>query len=338
MVCSGLKMEKPFISVICPIRNEARHFAECLQSITSQDYDPARFEVLVVDGMSDDQTRAIVEDFQKRDNRIKLLDNPGRIVPSAMNIGIRQARGKVIIRVDGHAVIAGQYLSRCIQFLEKTGADCVGGAISSVNHTFIGKAIAAAMSSPFGVGNSAFRTSQAEGYVDTLAFGAYRAEVFKKIGLFDEELVRCQDDELNYRLRKFGGKIYLTPEIRSKYYPRTNLKKLVRQFAQYGYWKVRVLQKHPLMMQLRQFVPPLFVLAQMAAIVAAIFWPPAWIVLALILGSYVLAVVLATVAISIKRDVRYFAVLPIIFPILHYCYGGGFLTGLIKFARRWQKP
>ena len=237
-------MEQPFITVVCPIRNEERHIAGCLQSILHQDYHPARMEILVVDGMSDDGTRAVVRRLQAQDTRVKLLNNPDRIVPVAMNIGIKQARGEIIVRVDGHAEIAENYLSACVHHLAQTGAACVGGPIASINTTYIGRGIALAMSFPFGVGNSRFRTSNFSGYVDTLAFGAYRREIFDRIGWFDEEMVRCQDDELNYRLRKYGGQIYMTPDINSKYFPRASLKKLWRQYFQYGFWKVRVMQKH----------------------------------------------------------------------------------------------
>ena len=326
----------PLLSIICPIRNEDVHIVDCLQSIMNQDYDPTRIEILVVDGMSNDRTREIVKELQKTDARIRLLDNPSRIVPAAMNIGIRHARGEVIVRVDGHAVISENYLTRCIEVLQKTGADCVGGPIDSINRTYLGRAIALAMSFPFGMGDSRFRTSNFEGYVDTLAFGAYRHAVFERIGLFDEELVRCQDDELNYRLRKFGGTIYMTPQIRSRYFPRANLRKLWRQFFQYGFWKVRVLQKHMRMMQPRQFAPGAFVGALLVTLSAGMVAKPLLMAFGGILATYLLANLLASGVLALKRGFRYFPLLPVVFGLLHFGYGAGFLLGLLKFSGRWK--
>lgn len=331
-----LDQKLPFISVIMPIRNEERHIAEALSSLQKQTYPVGRFEVIIVDGMSDDRTREIIDKLKTHSPSVQLLDNPGKIVPTAMNIGLRAARGDIIVRVDGHAIVAPDYLEQCVATLSRVDAACVGGRIESINDTFIGRVIADAMSSPFGVGNSAFRTSEGEGYVDTLAFGAYPRWVFANIGLFDEELVRCQDDEFNYRLRKSGGKIYLTQRIRSRYYPRTNLKKLLKQFLQYGYWKVRVLQKHPNMMQPRQFVPPCFVLSFLTAGVLAPFWPAMATIATAILGLYTLASFSVSALVGSKRGLQYFVVLPLVFAILHFGYGAGFLFGLVKFATRWR--
>lgn len=319
-----------FISVILPIRNEQKYIAKCLRSIISQDYINERYEVLVVDGMSTDSTRTIVKQFQKRYKNIKLLDNPAKITPVGLNIGICHAKGNIIIRVDGHATLGENYLSQCVRFLESSSADCVGGPIESMSDTTVGKAIALAMSSFFGVGNARFRTSGKEGYVDTLAFGAYRKEVFKKIGLFGENLVGCEDDEFNYRLRKNGGRIFLTPEIKSYYYPREKLKDLWVQYFRYGLAKVRVVQKYLRIMQLRQFVPPVFVLALLGTGIFAFFSRFAFYVFGLIALSYLVVSVLVSGKISMAKGIRYFPLLPIVFAILHISYGLGFVIGLIR--------
>jgi len=330
-------LKSPFTTIISPIRNEEKHIAQCLASLINQDYPKDRYEILVADGMSTDKTRTIVKNFQKKYKNIKLLDNHKKIVPVALNIGLKYATGDVIIRVDGHSIIAENYLSKCIEYLNKTKADCVGGMIESINETKFGKAIALAMSHPFGVGNARFRTSTKPGFVDTLAFGAYRREIFQKIGLFDETLVRCQDDEFNYRLRKSGGKIYLTPEIQSKYYPRANIKKLTKQYFQYGLWKIRVMQKHFEVMQLRQFIPFIFVLSFAATGILSFFIKPFSYLFWFILGSYVFATFVSSLDISIKKGFRYFIILHLIFPILHFSYGFGFFSGLIRFANRWKQ-
>ncbi len=329
--------ERPFISVLVPIRNEEDHIAGCLRALVGQSYPAQRYEVIVLDGMSDDQTRRIVQDFcEYHPHLIQMVDNPQKIVPVALNIGLRVARGEVILRVDGHAEIAPDYLEKCVRHLREPGVACVGGYIESVNETYLGKAIALAMSSPFGVGNARFRTSGRPGLVDTLAFGAYRREVFQTVGEFDEELVRCQDDEFNYRLRKTGGKIFFTPEIRSTYYPRASLKKLWRQYFGYGFWKIRVLQKHLPMMQPRQFVPPLFVAALLfSLLLGGMGVPLGGVVLAAVAGSYALANLGASCYLAAQKGGRYLPALPLIFAILHISYGSGFLLGLIRFAPRW---
>ena len=176
---------KPTVSIICPIRNEEKYIVESLQSLVNQTYQVDEIEILVVDGMSEDRTREIVHSFQSRFKNIKLIDNPKEIVPTALNIGIRAAHGKYILRIDGHAKAAPDYVEKCIEALEKNKADGVGGPITSVNNTETGKAITFAMSSTFGVGNSKFRTSNVECFVDSLAFPSYKQDVFKKFGFFD---------------------------------------------------------------------------------------------------------------------------------------------------------
>jgi succinoglycan biosynthesis protein ExoA len=331
----------PFISIIMPIRNEQAYIGKALEGIRHQDYPADRFEVLVVDGMSDDLTREIVGSMMLQMPNIHFFDNLRRYVPHALNIGLANCRGEIIIRVDGHVVLEKNYISLCVAYLQKMpAAACAGGVIVSMNHTFIGEAIALAMSSSFGVGNSYFRTRQKgerEGYVDSLAFGAYRRQVFDQIGLFDEELVRCQDDEFNYRLRKSGGKIYLTPKIRSYYFSRAHLRQLWRQYFQYGMWKIRVLQKHFSMMKLRQFVPAAFVISLLGSLLLAPWWRPAGMLAAAIAAAYLVMSVIFAVRICIGKSFRFAAILPVIFLILHFSYGLGFLFGMIKFAPRLIK-
>jgi GT2 family glycosyltransferase len=278
-----------------------------------------------------------VQEFVSKHYGVRLLDNPNKTAPYALNIGLQHATGDVIIRVDGHATIEKDYLTQCVDYLQRTGADCVGGVIVSVNETFIGKAIALGMSSPFGVGNARFRTSGKEGFVDCLAFGAYKREVFDRIGNFDEELTRCQDDDFNYRLRQFGGRIFFTPRIRSKYYPRSNLGQVWRQYFGYGLWKIRVLQKHFKRMQPRQFVPPGFVLSLLTTGVLGMFLRDVlWIFLFIAL-AYIVATVCAALSISRKKGAKYFAILPAVFFTLHTSYGLGFLLGVFRFSKYWQK-
>ncbi len=322
----------PFVTVIMPIRNEGGYLEKSVGSTLRQDYPLDCIEILIVDGMSADGTREIIEREVNRRTNLHLLDNPEQIVPTAMNLALRQARGEIVVRVDGHCEIAPDYVQQCVRHLQESGADGVGGPIETIGETPTAQAIALAMSSWFGMGGSAFRTIKDRAlWVETVAFPAYQMETIRQIGLYDEELVRNQDDEYNYRLLKHGGKILLTPDIRSRYYGRSSLRKLWRQFYQYGYWKVRVLQKHPRQMRWRQFVPFIFVLS----LIVATLLPVGWALIAAILMAYSLADFLASSDIARRHGWRYFPFLLIVHPTMHVAYGLGFLVGLIRFANRW---
>jgi len=332
-----------FVTIILPIRNEQSSIEKVLSAVLRQDY-VDKMEVLVVDGLSIDNTRLIIQQVgsQHPEFNIQILDNPSKIVPTGMNIALRQAKGEIIIRVDGHTLIAPDYVRQCVDALHRTKADNVGGKMNAIGGNRFGKVVALATSTPFGIGNSRFHYSNEEEWVDTVYMGAWTRCVFEKIGLFDEELVRNQDDEFNYRLRSQGGKILLSPKIRSEYTVRGSPLALWRQYYQYGYWKVRVLQKHPLQMSLRQFVPPAFVLALLVSALFELpffsyFHPSSFILhpLPLILFSYLSANLAASIHTASKRGWEYLPLLPLVFAILHISYGLGFLAGLIKFWDRW---
>ncbi len=330
---------EPFISVIMPIRNEGTFIKRALEAVLAQDYPADKMEILVVDGRSTDNTREIVGELQSQHPSLKLLDNPGMIVPIGMNIALRESRGTIIVRVDGHCEIAEDYVRRCIEHLEGDGVDGVGGPIETIGESFLARAIAVAMSSPFGVGGAAFRTIEDRTmYVDTVAFPAYTRSAIEKAGLYDEEFVRNQDDEYNYRLRKLGGKILLSPDIRSRYYSRSSLRKLWRQYFQYGFWKVRVMQKHSRQMRPRQFAPPLFVVTLLlSAILTAIpaTRPLGAIGLLAVGGSYLMANLAASIAIAYRNGWKYLLAMPPTFAALHTGYGAGFCMGLLRFSMRW---
>ena len=334
----GTQLEDvPFVSVIVPIRNEARYIRGCLESIVRQDYPHERMEVLSADGMSTDGTREAVQSFAELDIPMHWVDNPGRIVPTGMNLALRQARGDILVRVDGHCEIAPDYISNCVRHLQSSDVDGVGGSMETVGETPLSETIAVAMSSPFGVGGSAFRTVRAVTmYADTVPFPAYSRDIVERAGLYDEELVRNQDDEYNYRIRELGGKILLASDVKSRYYSRGSLKKLWKQYFQYGYWKVRVLQKHLRQMSLRQFVPLVFVLVLVLSGLLAVFtsWG-AWL-LTFIAGSYLIANLAASIYTASQRGWKHLVLMPVCFTILHISYGIGFLIGLVKFMYRWR--
>lgn len=333
--------ELPLVSVILPIRNEARHIARSLGAVLGQDYPADRLEVLVADGMSTDGTREIVESMRTDIPSVRIIDNTGRIAPTALNAAIAQARGEILIRVDGHCEIDREYVRRCVEHLQNDSVDAVGGPLQTIGESFVARGIAVAMSSKFGVGDSAFRTvNNKTMLVDTVAFPAYTRNIVEHVGPFDQELVRNQDDDYNYRLRKIGAKVLLASDVRSRYYSRSSISSLWRQYFQYGYWKVRVMQKHPRQMRSRQFVPPLFVAALLLSLSAAAFSPilGAWFAwpIGFVAGSYMLANLAASVStMTQRRDWPLFWLLPIAFTILHLSYGLGFLVGLLKFRNRW---
>lgn len=330
--------ECPSVTVIMPIRNEASFIERSLGAVLAQDYPGDRLEVLVADGMSTDGTRAAVERAaaMRPDVRVVVVDNPGRIVPTGFNRALVRARGEIIVRVDGHTIIEPNYVRECVDALRRTGADNVGGRMDPVSEGVFGRATALVTQSRFGVGGARFHYSDREEWVDTVYMGAWPRAVFQRIGLFDEEQVRNQDDEFNYRLREHGGKILLTPRIQSRYYNRSTLRSLWRQYFQYGYWKVRVMQKHAGQMRPRQFAPPLFVASLGIALLLAPISATWGQVLGVIVASYASANLLASLIVGFGQPLREALLLPVAFATLHVSYGLGFLVGLARFATRWQ--
>lgn len=327
----------PFVTIIMPVRNEEAFIERSLHSVLAQDYPSSRMEILVVDGLSDDRTPELLAATCATYPQVRVLANPARIVPTGLNLALKQARGEILIRVDGHCEIAPDYVSRCVDLLITEKVDCTGGPIETIGETPVARAIALAMSSPFGVGDSAFRTVKDQILlVDTVAFPAYTRQAVESTGLFDEELVRNQDDEYNYRLRKLGGKILLSPAIRSRYFSRSSIRSLWRQYYQYGFWKVRVMQKHGRQMQPRQFIPPAFVLALMGSALLALFGWPGRVLLVSVAGIYLAANLAASAQVARGQGWGVFRQLPLIFASLHISYGLGFLHGLLHFRGRWK--
>lgn len=310
-----------------------------LGSVVAQDYPSDRMEILIADGLSQDGTPDVISQFQQKHRNIRTVDNPRRIVATGLNAALRQAKGEVIVRVDGHCEIASDYLRRCIGHLLNDGVEAVGGPVETIGQSYVARVIATAMGSWFGVGGSAFRVANSlTQFTDTVPFPAYTRAVIDQAGPFDEELVRNQDDEYNYRLRKLGLKILLATDVRSRYYSRTSLKGLASQYFQYGYWKVRVMQKHPRQMRLRHFSPPLFVAALLSSIVLLPVFPVAQYFAGLIAGVYAVAVIGASILAAKKEDNWHLLpLLPIAFTTLHLSYGSGFLIGLARFWSRWRQ-
>jgi succinoglycan biosynthesis protein ExoA len=338
MTSIGTEARLPVVSIVVAMRNEEEFIAKCLDSLAAQDYPHERLEVLVVDGRSTDRSREIVSSMRGRVPHLRLLDNEKIVSPAAFNIGIREARGEVVIIISAHSYLAPDYVSRCVGYLHHTGADCVGGPIETVGESHTARAIALAMSSPFGVGDAVFRYSEQEQYVDTLAFGAYRREVFERVGLFDEELVGSEDDEFNYRLRSGGGKLFLTPAIRSFYHGRSSLRDLCGQYFRYGRGKVRVMRRHPSEIRLRHLIPSVFVLSLIGSAALGLFSPWFALLFGVVVGCYVLASLLVASNIAREEGWRYLPLLPLAFACLHLSYGTGFLVGVVRFLIRGVLP
>ena len=326
------------ISVIVPCRNEKEHIENTIRSILAQEPTLGGFEIIVADGMSDDGTRSILKSLTQQDPRVRIIDNPGKITPCGMNAGIREARGRYIAIMGAHNQYAPDYLAQGLEVLKTTGADNVGGIMTCEAKSYAQKAIAAAHHSAFSVGGARWHNTSYEGPADTVFGGFYRREVFDRIGFFDEELVRNQDDELNLRLVRAGGKIWQSPRMRSWYNPRASLRDLCRQYTQYGYWKVRVIQKHRMPASLRQVVPGTFVLALILLAIASPWWSPGAWALGGILGAHLACNLSASFLAAGRRGWTLLPFLPLVFACYHFAYGYGFLRGILDFVILRRAP
>ena len=330
----------PFVTVVLPIRNEAGYIERSLGRLLAQDYPPNRMEILVMDGMSDDATRSIIERILSPGHAasVRVLDNPGRIVPVAMNLAVDEARGDVIVRVDGHTEVAPDYVRACVESLEANAAACVGGLMVARGSTPFGEAVALATSHPLGVGGSRFHYASRVLETDSVYLGAWRRRVFTEAGGFDEEMACNEDDEFSYRLRSTGRRIVLDPAIRSVYYNRSTVRGLWRQYFRYGLWKVRVAQKVPRQMRPRHVIPFAFVAALVGGgLLSFLSAPVRWGWLALV-GTYAAVTLGVGVALARRAQGRLWWRLPGVFFILHTAYGTGFAVGLVRFARLWRTP
>lgn len=320
------------LSVICPIYNEEKYIAKCLDSIIEQDYPKDNFELFLVDGMSTDHTRNIIANYQKKHSWIKVLDNPKRIAPCAMNIGIKASSGEVIIRLDAHVLYPTNYFSVLVKKLkELPGAENVGAICNTlpVNDSIEAQSIAAVLSSSFGMGNSYFRVGASEVMeVDTVPFGCFNRSVFDKVGLYDEELVRNQDDELNARIIKSGGKIFLIPDLVCEYYARDTVKKVYKMFYQYGVFKPLVNKKLGSPATVRQFFPLCFVIGLLLGPIICAFVPLLWSVYFSVIFLWLL---LATYFSCQKsKKIKNILVQNWIYFVVHFGYGWGYIVGIYK--------
>ena len=319
------------ISIICPIYNEEKYIARCIDSILAQDYLQNDMEVILVDGMSTDGTRKIVADYAAKYPFIHLVDNPQRVVPPAMNIGIGAAKGDIIIRLDTHAIFPPNYFSELVGHLKALKADNVGGVCRTlpVNDTPVCVAIANVLSSSFGMGNSYFRVGAKEVMeVDTVPFGCFHREVFDRVGYFDEELIRNQDDEFNGRIRKNGGKIYLLPHLIIDYYARDKISKVYKMFYQYGLFKPLVNKKLGSPATVRQFFPLAFVLGLIIGPFMGLI--SKWLLLAYAAVLFLYVCLATYFSLKDSRKIKLVLLQDWTYFVVHFAYGWGYLRGFVK--------
>jgi len=331
------------VTIISACRNEIQHIGAFLESIAAQRMGPLDWEVIIADGMSNDGTRDYIADFCHRNRRFQVIRNPGRIVSTGLNAAIRVASGDIIIRMDAHTHYSPDYCVKCVETLLATGADNVGGPARTKSKGVVPRAVAAAYHSKFSTGGARFHQPDYEGYVDTVTYGCWRKETLERLGMFDESLVRNQDDELNLRLVRGGGKIWQSPAIVSWYSPRPDLHSLFRQYFQYGFWKVAVIRKHGQPGSWRHLVPAAFVAGNALLAVAALMGLilgsklPLWAFLA-VFGSYALANIAASIAAARQGGWDTLPFLPFVFGAYHFSYGSGFLMGLAQPAGKSGTP
>ena len=326
----------PRVSVIMPVFNEERFIGRSLGAVLAQDYPADLMEILVCDGRSTDRTREIVEGMKARHGGLRLVDNPLRTTATGLNAGIRAARGEIIVRIDGHAEIGPDFVRACVEELARTGADHVGGGVRAEGTTPFGRAVAWGTGTPFGAGGSRFRYSTQAEWVDTVFQGGWRRELFQRVGLFDEMLKCNEDDEFNFRLGDLGARILLSPRLASRYVTRATPWSLFRQYFRYGYWKIRVMQKHPGRMRPHHFAPAALVAALVCGgILGAVLGGLGWMPLAALLLAWNCGAALFTVRAAAGGLGRVALWLPLVYAILHISYGLGFLAGLVAFAGHW---
>lgn len=322
------------VSVIVPIFNEEKSIGNCIKSILEQDYSKENMQVIFVDGMSEDNTREIVKEYIERYPQIfRLMDNPKRIAPVAMNIGINVAEGKYIIRLDAHSEYPPNYISECIHTLENIEADNVGGLALSKGSGTVGEAYAQVLSSKFGVGNSGFRTGASSGYVDTVPFGAFKRETFDKYGTYDERLIRNQDYELNFRIRKNGGRIYLNSNIKLYYHCKNTFNAIAKQSFENGKWNVITMKLCPGSMGLRHFIPFIFLCSLIGLTLASLVFKPFLYILGLELILYMFCNLIFSLKNDEKRYKNRALTKLFLFPLFHCSYGMGSMIGLLNLRR-----
>jgi cellulose synthase/poly-beta-1,6-N-acetylglucosamine synthase-like glycosyltransferase len=322
------------VTIAMPSYNEEHYIEACIATVQAQDYPPELIEILVADGRSTDRTREILARLAEADPRIRMIDNPARLQAAGLGLLVKEATGDVIVRMDVHAEYAPDYIRRCVEALERTGADNVGGAQRAKAKTPFQQALCAALASPLGVGGARYRSADAEGFVDTVFLGAFRRRVFETVGLWDPGAITNEDAELNQRILDSGGQIYLSKDIVVHYFPRDSLKTLAKQYFRYGRGRARTLLKLGRFPTLRPLLP--FFLVSGAA--TLLLTPPLWPLVPAAFATYALATGAEAVRVGRKASARAIPTVWAIFPVLHASHGAGFAAGLLQYLRNPDWP
>ncbi len=330
-------MSNPRVTIAMPAYNEEAFIETCIASVQAQDYPAKLIEILVADGRSTDRTREIVDSLAARDPRIKLIDNPERLQAAGLGEMVKQASGDVIVRMDVHCEYAPDYVRKCVETLERTGADNVGGAQRAKAKSLFQRTLCAALGSPLGTGGVKYRNEDGEGFVDTVFLGAFRRKIFETVGLWDPKAITNEDAELNQRILDNGGQIYLSRDIVVHYFPRATFKALAKQYYKYGRGRARTLLKLGSFPTLRPMIPFLMTAGATALVVT----PPLWPVAPVVFAAYALATGAEAVRVGRKLGVASVPMVWAMFPVLHVSHGVGFAAGLVQYLRTpdWpQKP
>lgn len=318
---------KPFVTIAMPCLDEEAYIETCVRSVLAQDYPRDRLELLVADGMSHDRTREILARLAQEDARIRVIDNPQRIQSAGINAILAEAKGEILVRMDVHCEYAPDYVSQCVRVLEDTGADNVGGAQRARSKTLFQRALCAALDSPLGVGGAKYRSSESEGFVDTVFLGAFRRRVFETAGMYDPKAVTNEDAELNQRIIEGGGKVYLSKDIVVHYFPRGSFRALAKQYFKYGQGRARTLLKRGKFLSLRPAIPFLMTLSGAAMILTSPFQP----FTPLAFAAYALGTGAEAVRVGRKLGPLGVPLVWAMFPVVHVSHGIGFAVGLVKY-------
>lgn len=324
------------VSVIIPCFNEERFIGKALTQLADQ-YDPAAYEIIVIDGMSEDGTRSVIDEFKRArpELTIKLIDNPARVIPTALNLGVAAANGDIIARMDAHAVPCGGYIQRCVEVIQQGHNGVVGMPcrVISASDGTVARAIAGAVSHPFGIGDAKYRLSEGgplQEPVDTVAFACFRKSLWKELGGFNEALLTNEDYDFNYRVRRSGKEVILDRSGHCDYFARGTLKTLATQYFRYGGWKAEMIRLQPGSIKPRHLVAPLFVLSLLVLSFAGLFWPVAWWLLLIELSIYLLLSAAAGWQSARKASggFRMALIMPVVFGTIHLTWGTSFLLRL----------
>jgi GT2 family glycosyltransferase len=322
-------MPEPVVSIIVPCRNEKDSIQRCIASLQAQISPVGECEIIVVDGMSDDGSHAILKRIAEHSPLVRVIENPKRITAAAMNIGIAAAQGRYVAILGAHTEYAQDYIQRCVETLEEhPEVCCAGGPIMSRGTTMFGRAVAVAMSHPLGVGNARHRFPEYEGYAEAVCFPVFRREIFQKVGLFDEALIRNQDDDFYYRVIRSGERFFLSPRARCTYFVRETPLQLFYQYFQYGLWRVAVIRKHRRPASFRQLVPVIFLLLVLISCAVGILFRPPWgLAAAAVPTAYGSLLVSVAMTIMLRHGMMVGALFPAAAMTMHVAYGAGFLWG-----------